>query len=281
LADPLTKGHIYHFLSKFPFQAYFTTNYDKILERHIRLSGVAPAIFFNRKTDFEMLDIDTLRKCVVKLHGDFSDQNTIIITDDQYDSLESKDEMNYFRETISSYLRTKRFLIVGYSINDPHIQQILKRIAFNIRRKIPIYAIVADADKQLIREWDKKYNVQVITYKNNSGSHKELGDLFEAIERYISVDTDPPPKRGDIDLRRTQSFYMWHKFQSNNESQNIQIDSLKSVVLSTIHRLYKLGEKIDISQVETDINTTLNSTIPRTNLKECIESLEKDNFVKK
>ena len=281
LKDPGQIGIVYSFLAKFPFQAFFTTNFDDVLRRHLTRKGIYPSSFLNRKKDFEGLDIDTLNKSIIKVHGDFSDLSTLVLTDEQYDAREVGYEYQYYRDCVASYFHTKRILFIGYSINDPDIQHLLKRIGLNLRRQIPLYAIVADARTTTVREWDRKYNIQVIRYNNNSGTHKELAALFEAIEKYVYVDGNPPPPRNEIDIKRAQSFYMWHRFQMGDASVNIQIDALKSVVLSSIRNAFEIDQPFDVEQVvsATKNDLGLPAPIASENVAHCLQSLVEARFL--
>lgn len=283
LKDTGKDGSVYSFLSKFPFQAYFTTNFDDALRRHLLGGATFPQGFLNTKKDFEGLDLDTLRGCVVKVHGDFSDESTLVLTDEQYERREVGYEFQYYRDCLSAYFQSKRIVFVGYSISDPDIQFLLKRIGLNLRRNVPLYAIVADARTSVIREWDRKYNIQVIRYNNNSGSHQELVALLEAIDKYLYVDGPPPPPRSEVDLKRAQSLYLWHRFQMEDSNMAVQVDALKSVLLSSIRE--SLGAEVPfvaeqvLSYVKTDLGLSIPLSMKYT--EECLEALCKSSFLGK
>lgn len=232
--DNYKNGRVYRFLSKFPFQAYFTTNFDDCLLRHLNEEKISSKVFLNRKEDLEEVDIDILKKTLVKIHGDFSETQTLVLTDKQYLDRESSGDFQYYRDFIRSYLSTKRFIIIGYSVSDPDIQRILKDISANLRRTVPIYAVIADAESTLVREWDKKYNIHIISYKNKSGKHTELANIFSALENYISLDSTAPAPRPEIELKMSQSFYMWHKFQVGDDTIKFKVDALKSIILYVV-----------------------------------------------
>jgi hypothetical protein len=281
LKDLGQRGAVYSFLAKFPFQSYFTTNFDDVLKRHLRSIDIHSSMFLNKKENFQDLDIDTLQKSIVKIHGDFSDLSTIVLTDHQYDEREVGDKYQYYRDFLSSYFHLKRFLFVGYSVNDPDIQSILKRIGINLRRKIPMYAVVADARDSTVREWDRKYNIQVIRYNNNSGTHQELRGIFQALEKYLNLDGPPPPPRTDLDLKRAQSFYMWHRFQMGDPSLGLQVDALKSVVLSSIQMASKTEGSFDAKQISLKITEQLGESSPELeeSTRRCLNTLKEDGLI--
>ena len=115
-------------MAKFPFKSVFTTNFDDSLKRHFNQTGKAIVTFTNSKTDLEAVDIDTV-PCIVELHSDLDHTDTIVLTESQYSKAKTAGEYLYLREFVKSYLATKRFLIVGYSLSDPNIQLLFEEIA--------------------------------------------------------------------------------------------------------------------------------------------------------
>jgi hypothetical protein len=229
LKDPGATGRICKFIAKFPFKSVFTTNFDDSLRRHFEAEGKAVAVFLNTQEDLATVDIDTI-PCIVKLHSDLDHRDTLVLTESQYSRVRTAGPFEYLREFVRSYFVTKRFLIVGYSLSDPDIQLLLEQVAQNLRRKEPIYAIIADAQPEERARLKTLYNVEVISYRNRSGTHRELVSLFEALSAFVA---EGPPRRPDapLDLKRAQSLYLWSRFSLSGDSRTAHIDSLKSVIL--------------------------------------------------
>lgn len=252
LKDSDQKGSIYSQLLDIPFHSYFTTNYDNQIKLHLEYKGKSAISLLNRKVETAKIDLDSQLTYIFKIHGDFSDESSLILTEDQYFAFHNKDEYGYLRDFLKGCFLTKRFLIVGYSLNDPHILDLLKKIAANLRRQTPIYAILEGVGDATIKELDKRCNIKVMRYKNNSGTHKELFTILEAIAKFVNV-VDPATQRDtEIDLKKAQCFYMWYKFQSGDNTFAWTVDSLKSVILTIVNdhyknkefSLYQLNEKI-------------------------------------
>lgn len=83
LSDPGGDGQIYNLLAKLNFLAYFTTNFDDILHRHLENNYKAVQVFGNSNDDLLAVDIDTTPS-LVKLHGRFSEPESLILTRDDY-----------------------------------------------------------------------------------------------------------------------------------------------------------------------------------------------------
>jgi len=241
LRDTGATGRISKFIAKFPFKSVFTTNFDDSLQRHFEAEGKAVSVFLNTQEDLETVDIDAI-PCIVKLHSDLDHRDTLVLTESQYSRVRAKGALEYLRQFVRSYFATKRFLIVGYSLSDPDIQLLLEQVAQNLRRKTPIYAIIADAQPEDRAKLKTLYNVEVVPYRNRSGIHRELVSLFEALSAFVA---EGPRRRPDLplDLKRAQSLYLWSRFGLSGDSRTAHIDSLKSVILFELDQVSQsLGE---------------------------------------
>jgi SIR2-like domain len=105
LTDPGTQGPAYEFLARFPFRGYLTTNLDSVLARHFDDAGIAATQFLNTEGDLRLVDFGELR-CIVKIHGDYQSEGSVILTDDQYDALIYNSKYEYLRKFLGSYLTT-------------------------------------------------------------------------------------------------------------------------------------------------------------------------------
>ncbi len=234
LIDKNLNGKVYTFLSNSPFRSYFTTNYDDVLSRHLKIANKQHLVLSNSKEDLERFDPDTLTY-IIKMHGDLDNTNSLILTEDQYFEFQHKGERQYYLNFLRSYFLTSKFFIIGYSINDPYIVDILKGITANFRRQVPIYAILSDVSHAQIKEYDNRCNIKVFSYNNKSGTHKELINILEALSKFIRTDQEDIVTRDEMDLKKAQSLYMWHRFQINSGDEKHDINSLKSVLLSIIN----------------------------------------------
>lgn len=250
--DNNLNGKIYNLISNFPFRSYFTTNYDDVLSRHLNNSNKIHKVLSNTKNDLERFDPDTLIY-IIKLHGTLDKPETLILTEDQYFNYQYKAENKYYIDFLKGYFLAHKFFIVGYSMNDPYLTDLLKSLTANFRRQIPIFAIISDVSNSQIKELSKRCNIKVFSYANKSGKHSELSNILDTIARFIRTDQDGVIKRDENDLKLAQSLYMWHKFQTNKDNDTIDINSLKSILLSIINNNYRS------TFTRTDILGSLNS----------------------
>ena len=83
LRDPGGTSATYDEISRIGFLGYFTTNYDNILLRHIEEAGKFVRVYKNTPSDLEEVDVDEIPS-LVKLHGDFSDAETVVLSLSDY-----------------------------------------------------------------------------------------------------------------------------------------------------------------------------------------------------
>jgi len=268
LTDTGKTGSSYNFLTRFPFKGYLTTNIEDVLARHFKDAGQAVTVLDNEKSDLEQVDFDVLR-CIVKLHGGLGKPDFLVLTDDQYDSVIHNSRFEALRTFLSSYLSTARILFIGYSLSDPDLQFLLKNISHRLRRKVPLFAIVANAGSGVIDDWDRKYNIRIVSYHAKKKDHHELGYLLDVLSRYVALKDE---ELSVPSLKIAQSLYMWHRFQASGGS-DARVDAFKALVLAALSASKQPMSKPDLTKsvaalssmksgkVESSISAALDSAI--------------------
>jgi nucleoside phosphorylase len=132
----------YRRLLRLGIRTWVTTNFDDLAEQalrqaHLRFKTVV------RDSDLPYASADQLT--LIKLHGDSEQPDTIVITQQDYNT--------YFRrfprvkDKLSSLLAEKTFLFLGYSIGDPDFNQIHAEISLDLQQHQRMaYAVLFDAD---------------------------------------------------------------------------------------------------------------------------------------
>lgn len=111
-------------LASLPIQVYWTTNYDKLLERALDEAGKTP----DAKITQENLSINIPKRdaVVYKMHGDISMPDQAVLTKDDYEGYNEKRPL--FTTALQGDLVAKTFLFIGFSFDDPNLEYILSRI---------------------------------------------------------------------------------------------------------------------------------------------------------
>ncbi len=111
-------------LASLPIHTIWTSNYDDLIERSLRDAGRQTVV----KNSGKSLSVVSARAdaLVLKLHGDLSDPQSLIITRDDYARYMQLHPG--FRDRLKVDLTERTFLFIGFSFSDPHLAFILEQL---------------------------------------------------------------------------------------------------------------------------------------------------------
>ena len=131
---------VHRIFARLPIQEYWTTNYDKLIENALdELLGHYDTVYDN--DSFSVID-DDRERMVYKCHGDCAHPTSIVITQDDYEEF-SLTRFN-FSTALLKALATNTFLFVGYSLNDPDINNLLAKIKIINKKRTAHYLITKE-----------------------------------------------------------------------------------------------------------------------------------------
>jgi hypothetical protein len=111
-------------LARLPIHTYWTTNYDKLIEKSLEEAKQVPDVKYTLKQlSVTRPDRDVV---VYKMHGDIDHPADAIISKDDYEAYPLK--MGAFVSALRGDLVEKTFLFIGFSFTDPNIDYILSRV---------------------------------------------------------------------------------------------------------------------------------------------------------
>jgi Sir2- and TIR-associating SLOG family/SIR2-like domain len=117
-----TRSH--RILAHLPIHTYWTTNYDKLIEKALEEAKKVPDVKYTLKQlSVTRPDRDV---AVFKMHGDVDNPADAIISKDDYEAYPVK--MSAFESALRGDLVEKTFLFLGFSFTDPNIDYILSRV---------------------------------------------------------------------------------------------------------------------------------------------------------
>ena len=160
-----------HFgLAQLKFDALLTTNYDTLLEESYSKLGMKYLPISNEN----ILSVNPSENEVkiVKVHGDFSDPDRMIITKEDYDQYFENNPL--FATHISCLLMSRTPLLIGYSFNDFNlltIWEIIGRRLGKMRRQA--YALRLNLTKEEEAAWREK-GVTAINLGNDRSNYTEV-----------------------------------------------------------------------------------------------------------
>lgn len=176
-------------LARLPIATYWTTNYDKLIEKALEGAGKIVDV----KIRIPQLAHTKPRRdaIVYKMHGDIDDPGQAVITKDDYEKYPV--ERGAFVNALTGDLVSKTFLFLGFSFKDPNLDYILSRIRItyqeNTRRHYCIFKKVevvegegkAESEyqlrkQQLMIEDLKRFNIRTLLID-------DYGDITRILQR--------------------------------------------------------------------------------------------------
>ncbi|EGU38071.1 hypothetical protein VII00023_03513, partial [Vibrio ichthyoenteri ATCC 700023] len=104
-------------------KAIITTNYDRIPE----IAGNGKyRIYTNKNAPEALRNFTNGKESVFKIHGDITDQSSIVLTTTDYQKIINNNEAT--KTLLTGLLSTKKLIFIGFSLSDPHIDIILEKM---------------------------------------------------------------------------------------------------------------------------------------------------------
>lgn len=180
-------------LMSLPCKYWVTTNYDHLLEdaakkrrksidQNFRFQAIYDPQQFIYSKESEVL--------ILKLHGDYSNQGTMIITEDDYRKKYDTNSNLIITNFVNLFTKMS-FLFLGYSFQDPDLVYLLEKVAGQLQdEERPIY--IAHFDSKSIEfttnlKHEKNLNLEIIDASFLPG---EINDRCETFVKYLKKRTE-------------------------------------------------------------------------------------------
>jgi hypothetical protein len=149
----LTTGNDNHkILSRLGIDTFWTTNYDKLIERSLEAEGKTVETKI-RNADFSR-NIKKKDAIVYKMHGDKDSPDEAVLTKDDYETYNDKKE--FFSTALRGDLLSQTFLFIGFSFDDPNLEYILGRIKVLLKDNTPThYCFFKELSQSNFKSTDK------------------------------------------------------------------------------------------------------------------------------
>ncbi len=111
-------------MARLPIPTYWTTNYDKLLEKAFENANKIPDV----KYTINHLSLTIPKRDVViyKMHGDIDHPDSAVLTKDDYEKYAN--ERAPYITALSGDLVSKTFLFLGFNFSDPNLDYIMSRV---------------------------------------------------------------------------------------------------------------------------------------------------------
>lgn len=217
-------------LAKIPhFKHIFTTNYDTLLE-----DSYPQADRNVVRNDKDCTYIQDNRTTIFKVHGDFTDPDTIVVTSNDYKKFLKKPVNSKLWDLTKTEFLTKNVLFIGYNLYDDNIIEIIKHISKAVgKNKKEMFLIVPrinDSRKKQLKKLG-------VTYYEAYAS-EFLNELQTELKANISKDF----RHGDVPAEVYTKFCNFHDFTPDilmpPDGEN-QINDFKPLGNKTIEQQIK------------------------------------------
>lgn len=179
------KVSAYEVLCSLPVPVFLTTNFDDELASALARAGFYHKSYGNSPDHVELLASD-LRAATFKLHGELTTSAGLILTRSQYREIKSSDLWEAWRTKLASTFQFMPCVVVGHSLTDPHVQDVLKAARKGASPGRPVFWLTDD--RLSISEcatWLREHRIKVIPYENSRGDHSGLLRILESIARFV------------------------------------------------------------------------------------------------
>ncbi|NOK16279.1 SIR2 family NAD-dependent protein deacylase [Corallococcus carmarthensis] len=142
-----TPSPLLKLLAELDFPLIVTTNYDNLLERALFAANKSPRVSIykpdaTQHTDDLDSDPDPSNPFLVKIHGDISRPESLVVTDEDYIHfvmrMRDKEQFNPIPETLQYHLRRWPVLFVGYSLLDYNLRLLFRTLRWSAdKARIP------------------------------------------------------------------------------------------------------------------------------------------------
>lgn len=142
---------------------FITTNFDKLIEFN---TGIKTII--THDSNYNLQKIGKKKEFVIKLHGDIENLDKCVIFNEQYENLYNTEQLAPFK--LKSLLSDYTFLFLGFSFNDPYVDELFKYMSKLLNGMGPRHYIVSDTDKEI----ENLQTINIKEFKNLMPFLKEL-----------------------------------------------------------------------------------------------------------
>lgn len=197
-----------------------TTNWDNILERTIEENAF---IYDTISSDIDLTK-SSLQNKVIKMHGDFTNNN-IVFKEDDYINY----QLNFplLENYLKSILSTHTVLFIGYSYNDFNLKQILKWIQKHSEVRPPMY---------------------ITTFKNNNTSKKYFENHGVTS---LNIEKEPKLSISFSSAYSEKTYSFLHRIKNLNERSVVKSESLTLEFILGKLNIFGSLEGLLLDQIQT------------------------------
>jgi SLOG family protein/SIR2-like protein len=176
-----TRNH--RILARLPIHTYWTTNYDKLIEKALEEAKKVPDVKYTLKQlSVTRPDRDV---AVFKMQGDVDNPADAIISKDDYEAYPVK--MSGFESALRGDLVEKTFLFLGFSFTDPNIDYILSRVRVRYEQHQRHHYCIQKKVSKSTDETDEEFKYRLLKQDYFIRDLKRFGIYTVLVDEYSQI----------------------------------------------------------------------------------------------
>lgn len=164
-----------------PSSKIITTAYDALLEQALRTAG-KPYVLIVRDADVPYFDESKV--VVIKMQGDISQPDSLVITEDDFDEFLAR--LPTLSDLIRAFFATKTLIFLGYDLSSPAFKRLFAQVTRSVREhRRAAYAVIAQPLNPTDQQYWAQKGVELVT--------DNVGQFLQQLMADIRAQTSAPP----------------------------------------------------------------------------------------
>ena len=166
-------------ITRIPFLAVITTNYDKLLESAYAQHGFIPPTYTFHDAPDVISALYQEKFFILKAHGDIDHKDSIVLSEKDYRDVLYREPA--YRAALNTIFIAKTVLFVGAGLGDTDVKLVLESVSETFSGNGPThYALVPakDAVDEEVAHWREFFGMRLIRYRATKG-HPEVDDFLQ------------------------------------------------------------------------------------------------------
>jgi hypothetical protein len=178
-------------ITRIPFLAVITTNYDKLLESAYARHGYIPPTYTFRDAPDVISAVSQEKFFILKAHGDIDHKDSIVLSEKSYRDVLYREPA--YRAALNTIFIAKTVLFIGAGLGDTDVKLVLESVSESFSGSGPThYALVPakDAVDEEAAHWREFFGMQLIRYRATK-DHPEVDEFLQDLADHFATEHSP------------------------------------------------------------------------------------------